>query len=420
MKTLRLAWEGWQIAVKSLLAHRMRTLLTMLGVAIGIFAITIIFTLVNSLDRSFEQSVDRLGNTVMVVHHFPWSNESMADWQQYVRRPRVAHREYEALRRDLKYIDAVAFEANLGTQTVKFKNRAVTSVMLKAVSEDYMYLNALDFDEGRPFSPMEVESGRPVVVIGSEVAKQLFEDEFPVGKQLRLMGKKLKVVGVIRSSGMNLFGNNPDATLYLPYGLATRLFDFNKDRVRDKSIAVKVSSVGKMGVVEDEINGIMRRTRGLRPDEESNFAVNRPEMLLNVFGSATRYLQIGGVIISLFSIVVGGFGIGNIMFTTVKERTFEIGLEKALGATRWFVMYQFLLESVLLCIVGGMLGLALNGLVTFAIQQVLASMGNDFQVVVSSANIITGIILSATIGLVSGLIPAAHAARLDPVESMRR
>lgn len=392
-------------------------MLTMLGVAIGIFAITIIFTLVNSLDYSMSQSISSLGNTMVIVYHVPWSND-IVNWQKYFQRPRVTHDEYLALKRSLHYVDGVAYEARIRNATIRHDDRALEFVGLRAVTEDYIWMNALDLEAGRPLTELETMGGRPACVIGKEIANKLFPQEQAVGKWLRIRGKKVKVVGVLAKSGANMFGDNPDELVYLPYGFAARIFDMHSRQI-DPSIAVRVASLERMETVEQEITGVMRKTRGLRPSAENDFEINRPEMLINLFSDATNYLRIGGLVISFFSVIVGGFGIGNIMYTTVKERTFEIGLQKALGAKRGFILFQFLSESVLLCLLGGLLGLLLNYGITQLIQFALLQMETEFVIVVSVNDILIGLALSGTIGLVSGFVPSLAAARMDPVESMR-
>lgn len=389
----------------------------MLGVAIGIFAITIIFTLVNSLDYSMSQSISSLGNTMVLVYHIPWSND-IVNWQKYYQRPHVTYDEYLALKQELRYVDGVAYEARIRGITVRHGESALEYVQLRAISEDYMWMNALEVESGRPLTELETEAGRPACVIGKEIALKLFPNEQAVGKWVRIRGKKLKVVGVLAKSGANMFGANPDEMVYLPYGFAARIFNMHGNAI-DPYLAVRVSSLARMDAVESEITGIMRKERGLRPSAENDFEINRPEMLINLFSDATNYLRIGGLVISFFSVIVGGFGIGNIMYTTVKERTFEIGLQKALGAKRGFILFQFLSESVLLCLLGGLLGLLLNFGVTQLIQFALQQMETEFSIVVSLNDILIGLAMSGTIGLVSGFIPSLAAARMDPVESMR-
>jgi putative ABC transport system permease protein len=418
MKQFLLMMEGMRIGMGSLIANKLRTMLTMLGVSIGIFAITIIFTLVNSLTYSLNKNLSELGNTVLFVHHFPWTNDAMSNWQKYVLRPMASYNEFLKLKNELNHVDGVAYEARIGWQTVKYRKREVTPVAVRSITYDYFLINSMELAAGRPFNEVEVDGGRAVCVIGSNVASQLFPDSNPLDKEVEIKGKPVKVVGVSAKAGTNVFGSSPDDIVFVPYSFGQRLFDMRSERV-DKMIEVKVSSSAWIDRVEDEIIGLMRASRGLRPKADNNFAINKPAMLMNLFASATDYLAFGGVIISIFSILVGGFGIGNIMFSTVKERTFEIGVQKALGATRRFILFQFMFESVMLCFMGGLLGLLLNYGVTLLLQWAIVQSGAGFTVVTSWGSLGLGVAISVAIGLFSGIVPATIASKMDPVESMR-
>ncbi|HMX63089.1 MAG TPA: ABC transporter permease, partial [Candidatus Sumerlaeota bacterium] len=304
----------------------------MLGVSIGIFAITIIFTLVNSLTFSLNKNLSELGNSVLFVHHFPWTNDAMSNWQQYVQRPMATYNEFLRLKNNLEHVDGVAYEARIGWQTIKHGGLEVNPVAVRSITYDYFLINSMEIAQGRPFNEVEVDGGRAVCVIGSNVAEQLFPYGSALDKEVEIKGRSVRVVGVTARAGTTVFGSSPDDIVFVPYSYGRRLFDMKSKRM-DKMIEVKVSDSKWLDRVEDDIIGLMRSARGLRPRAENNFEINRPEMLMNLFASATDYLRIGGIFISIFSIIVGGFGIGNIMFSTVKERTFEIGVQKALGAT---------------------------------------------------------------------------------------
>ncbi len=418
MKRLSLLLEGMRIAVGSLSANRLRSALTMLGVSIGIFAITIIFTLVNSLTYNLNKNISELGNSVVFVYHIPWSNDAMSNWQKYARRPPVTFQEYERLKKDLTNVEAVAFEARIKSQPVKYKKNAVKNVVIKAVTEDFVPINNLEFENGRPFTQIEVDGGRSVCVIGHNLVEPLFGAADPIGKEVRLRGRRLKVIGVTALSGTNMFGSSPDDMVMVPYGFGERLYDMSS-RFIVKVISAKVDRPELMDRVEGDIIGIIRGARGMRPGVENNFVVNRPEMLLKMFSSATDYLFYGGLFISFFSVIVGGFGIGNIMFSTVKERSFEIGLQKALGATRGFILFQFLFESVLLCFFGGIMGLLLNWGVSSLIQVVIDTTEANFEMVTSFGAVTLGVAISVGIGLLSGFIPSNIASKMEPIEAMR-
>lgn len=418
MKRFFLLIEGMRIAVGSLLANRLRSALTMLGVSIGIFAITIIFTLVNSLTYNLNKNLSDLGNSILFVYHIPWSNDAMSNWQKYMQRPLVTYNEYNRLKKNLENVDGVSFEARMKGQTIKYKKNGVDRVQIRAVTEDYVAINSLEFENGRPFTQVEIDGGRSVCIIGHNLVEPLFGGADPLGKEIRLRGRRLLVIGVTALSGTNMFGSSPDDMVLVPYGFGQRLYDM-KSRFIEKLISVRVSSTELIDRVEGDIVGIMRAARGMRPKMENNFEVNRPEMLLKMFADVTKYLFFGGLFISFFSVVVGGFGIGNIMFSTVKERSFEIGLQKALGATRGFILFQFLFESVLLCFFGGIVGLLLNWGVSQLIQLAIDAAGANFEMMTSIGSVAFGVAISVTIGLLSGFIPSNIASKMDPVEAMR-
>lgn len=419
MKTILLYLEGIRTAIGSLRAHKLRTILTMLGVSIGIFAITIIFTLVNSLNYNLNSNLSRLGNSVLFVYHFPWSSESFNNWQKYVKRPKMSYNEFLKLDKNLDNVEGVCYDVRIPGQTLKYKNEGIRTLEVRCVTGNYLDLNGWAIEEGRPFTELEMEAGRPVCVLGYNVAKKLFGDLSPIGRDVKLKGRKMRVIGVVEKSGTNMFGTTPDDLYYVPYAYATRLFDMNSRRL-DKYIMVKAKNTARLDEIENDIIGLLRASRGLRPRAENDFSINRPEMLLDVFSQATDYLWYGGLFISFFAVVVGGFGIGNIMFTTVQERTFEIGLQKALGAKGSFILFQFLIESVILCLIGGLIGLLLNYGAAALLQAGIDSAEVNFQVVISSGSIVFGIVLSLVIGLGSGLIPSRIASRMDPIESMRK
>ena len=267
--------------------------------------------------------------------------------------------------------------------------------------------------DGRYFSGLESKAGSPVAIIGYDIAQNLFPEGGGVGKQLKIMGRYVTVIGIFEKEGSNMLGLSNDKQIVVPLNFAKNVVDIQGQNY-NPSIIVK----GKDGLtdddVESEIRGLMRSIHRIKPGEDDNFALNKPTVISNQLDLVFGILHTVGLIIGLFSILVGGFGIANIMFVSVKERTNIIGIQKSLGAKSYFILLQFLIESIMLCLMGGVIGLGLVYGGTFLVKDIW-----DIQVVLDIKNIIVGIGTSVTIGVISGIIPAWFAARLDPVEAIR-
>jgi putative ABC transport system permease protein len=389
----------------------------MLGISVGIFSITVIFTLVNTMKFMVTRNLSALGNTVLYVHHWPWKDNS-SDWFKYVNRPQVSYQDFEKLIQRSQYAQAICFEAIRSGSTIKANNRSLEGVTINGITEDYQQINALKYVEGRYFSSIELEAGRPVCIVGYSVAMNLFETTQCIGRDIIFQGRHLIIIGVLEKQGLNLFGNSKDVAVLIPYPMMARMFNINRRGV-DKLITAKAPNYEVLPQMEDEIIGLLRQRRGLRPGTEDNFAINKQEMLMESLNNLFQVLNNGGLMISFFSLLVGGFGIANIMFVSVRERTVEIGIQKALGARQAFILWQFLIEAVLLCLGGGLFGIVLLlGLDSIG-QLIINQFDWGIEIVTTAGDIITGLIVSVIIGLISGFIPAWTAARLDPVEAMR-
>ena len=413
--------EGLKIAIGAIFANRLRAFLTMLGVAAGIFAIVSILTMVNSMQVALTQNISTLGNTTVFVHHFPWA-EGRNDWFKFLNRPKVSFNDFQKLKQNLQKVNGVMYSVTMRGQTVKAEGLAVAGVEVNGITEDLPKLVDVSFLAGRLISDVEFHLGSPVCLIGYNIAEALFNDpEKAVGQFIRVKGKRLRVIGVGEKAGANLmFGAaSEDDKIYIPYRVFPKIYSLTS-RASEKVVMIKASSYEDLEYVENEIIGIIRAARGLRPQVENNFAINKQEAIMNQFDKFFGYLEKGGWVISIFSILIGGFSIGNIMYISVKERTKEIGIQKALGSTRSFILYQFITEAVLVCVLGGLIGLGLVFLLGLLAEAVLASMNLPMGVSFAFSDILIGIGLSAFIGLVSGFIPAGIAASLDPVEAIRQ
>ncbi len=390
----------------------------MLGISFGIFTISGILAMVDSLETTLTKNMSNLGNTVMFVHNWPWKDNS-SDWHRYFNRPKVSYHDYEVLQNGLgNRVEGLSFHISVRNQTLKYEGQALNGIQLQAVTQDYGNIYSLDVLDGRFFSSVESEAGRPVCVLGYGVAFTLLGAPPYEGQEVLYKGRKLKVVGVIKKQGNAMFGQSIDEQVFIPYTFGARLFNLNSRRL-EKLITVKAKKYEDLEQIEGEVIGLMRKARGLHPQTEDTFSINKQEMLMNQMAEVFKYLNIGGIVIAFFSVLVGGFGIGNIMYASVKERVFEIGLMKAVGATPFFILLQFLFEAIAMCILGGVLGLSiLFGLVMGA-KYLIAAADFNFSVVLSTTNILIGMGLSASIGIIAGFLPALFAARLVPIDALR-
>ncbi|GAB4425318.1 MAG: ABC transporter permease [Bacteroidia bacterium] len=419
MSIIQFIIEGLAMARKAIGANRMRSFLTMLGVATGIFAITGILTMVNSLQTSLTENIASLGNTTLFVHHWPWA-ERGEEWYKFINRPQVDYRDYWKLKQGLSRVSGVSYQVSARNQTVRAEGRSVSLVEVVGVTHDAVVVADMRFQRGRYFSEVESHLGSAVCIVGDNVARQLFPGQDALGQYVRIQGRRLRIIGVAEKKGSSLFPGmvSDDDRVMLPYKVLANMFNVNM-RGLDKVIVIKAASHEDLPYVEDEITGLVRAARGLKPRTENNFAINKQEALMNTFDRFFGNLEIGGWVISIFSILIGGFSIGNIMYISVRERTNEIGVQKALGSTRSFILYQFLSESVLICLIGGLIGLLLAFMLGALVQAIMAGMDVPFQVRFAAGDVLLAMGLSVFIGLVSGFVPAVLASRLDPVSAIR-
>ncbi|MGF1533928.1 MAG: ABC transporter permease [Bernardetiaceae bacterium] len=414
MRYWRQLWESFSFAISALQENLLRTLLSLLGVTVGVFSIIGMLTFVDSLEKGVKGSLNFLGEDVIYVEKWPWEFSDNYPWWKYVKRPQTTYEEYRFLKKNLKEASAISIFAVRGNNVAKYKNNSLGGTAILGISQNHHQVSDMPLAKGRYFTGSETETGASVVIIGSNVAKELFAREEPIGKDLKLKGQKFRVVAVLEAQGDNLLGApSNDGAVYIPFRRMTQLFYSGKRRGVSPTIAVKGYATDQ-GLVEleNEIRGLMRIKRGLRPLEDDSFALNRPEVFAAFVESLSRVLGLAGSVIGLFALLVGGFGIANIMFVSVKERTHIIGIKKSMGAQRVFILMEFLFEAILLSLIGGIVGLLLVGLVS------LIPLGS-FELVFSAANMLIGTVIAVLIGILSGLIPAVFAARLNPVDAIR-
>lgn len=414
MQVLRLTFESFRFAWNALRSNLLRTTLSLLGVTIGIFAIIGVFTIVDSLEKSIKDSLDFLGSNNINVEKWPYGlGDGPYPWWKYMKRPQATYEEYEFLAENAKNYLAITIAAYRDNVIVKQRNNSTRGTMIGA-SYQHKDVYEIPIETGRYFSQLEADAARNVVILGSRVAKDLFPYSTPIGKDISIRGLKYYVIGVVKEEGEGFLGMpSNDDHIFVPYKSMMKVYYSGARDGLESSITVKGTPTD-IGLVEleNELKGLMRIKRGLKPAQEDNFALNRPEAIVNFIGSAFDVLGVAGWVIGSFSILVGGFGIANIMFVSVKERTNIIGIQKSLGAKNYFILFQFLFEAIFLSIIGGGTGIFFVYLLSFA------ELGS-LELQLTLGNVVLGLGVSAVIGMASGIIPAATASRLDPVIAIR-
>ncbi len=413
MLIFRLIFESIRFAFDALRQNKLRTILSLLGVTIGIFTVISVFSAVDTLRGNLQKSVNKLGGNSVYVNKWPWLGGEDFPWWKYLQRPNPKLRDFNELQRRSQTAVAVSYEIGMGGRTIKYLDKTAEGVQINAVTQDHNKVSDFDLAQGRYFTDIDSRTGAPVALIGFDIASNLFPQGNVIGKQIKLKGRYVTIIGVFAKEGKDLFGNSNDNTVLIPLSFAKDLVDVESDNYQP-TIIVK----GKPGLtdldVESELEGLMRSIRRIKPGEEDNFSLNRATLISNQLDKLFSFLHVAGLIIGGFSILVGGFGIANIMFVSVKERTNIIGIQKSLGAKNYFILLQFLIEAIVLCIVGGLVGLGLVYLCT-----ILVSAFANIDIVLDFSNILFGMSIAVVIGIISGIIPAYSASRLDPVEAIR-
>lgn len=413
MLILRLIVESFRFAYNSLVVNRLRTFLSLLGITIGIFCIISVFTIIDSLERTIRDSMSKLGSNVIYIQKWPWTpppGESEYPWWKYLNRPVPKLFETQEIIRRSGLSQYAVYNYGF-SRTIQSGGSKAENVTIIGSSNGLIETWSLKISNGRPLTEEEFDSGANFAMLGSGIAEQLFPGVSPVGKSIKVQGFTLFVVGVFEKMGEDIFGTSMDKRVLIPVKFAARMVDPRLDM--GQSIIVKGKADVPASRLTEELEGIMRSIRRIKPSAENDFALNEVSLISGQLDSLFKVFNIAGWIIGGFAILVGGFGIANIMFVSVKERTKIIGLQKALGAKSRFILLEFLFEASVLSLIGGAIGLLIIYALTFVVSKTM-----DFNLVLTVGNIVTGLVISIVIGLIAGVVPARAAARLDPVTAM--
>ena len=404
--------ESYLFALNALIVNKLRTILSLLGITIGIFAIISVFTVVDSMEKEIRGNIESLGNNVLFVQKWPWTFGSDYAWWKYMSRPVPKFSDMKVIEKKSLGADAVSFIAST-SRTVEYLSNSIEGASILAVSQDYNKTMPIEIGGGRYFSEMESTVGKNVAIIGSYIADNLYNNADPLDKDIKVFGRKIKVIGLLKKKGENLLGDKSDMQVILPINYVRNILDVRSE-IMNPFLIVKAKKNVSNSELKDELTGILRSEHRLKPYAEDDFSINETDILVKGFEGLFAVISIVGWFIGGFSILVGGFGIANIMFVSVKERTGIIGIQKSLGAKRYFILLEFLFEAIILSIIGGGVGLIIVYSGTLIVDAFF-----DIKFTLGMGNIVMGLTISGVIGLLSGLIPAVIASRLNPVDAIR-
>jgi len=413
MRWLYIFNESLQSAYRTIILNKLRTILSLIGVTIGIFSIISVFAVLDSMKANMQASVDSFGSDVVFIEKWPWTPEPGQEfaWWEYLNRPVTTLREYAEVKNRMKDVKTVSFTAAIQTE-VQYLDNSADNMLLWGVTEEFEQVRSFDIAKGRFLSGFEINSGKSFCIIGNTIADELYKDVNPLGKTIRVQGRDITIIGVFTKEGKSILGGGSmDKVVIIPVRYMAGMVDL-KDERSNPQIWVKAAMGMPVAEMKEEIRQTMRSIRRLSPRLKDNFALNETSLLSAGIEQIFKVVNVAGWFIGIFAVLVGAFGIANIMFVSVKERTSIIGIQKALGAKSYYIILEVLYESILLSLVGGLLGLLLIYAGT------LIALTQDFNISLSSGNIILGIFISTTVGLIAGLMPAFSAARLNPVKAI--
>jgi putative ABC transport system permease protein len=412
VKLLSILWNSFRMALQELRVNKLRTFLSLFGITIGIFCIIGVLATVDSLERKVQNDIKTLGSNTIYVDKWNYGGGPDYPWWKYMKRPNVKIEELDVIKQKS---ELAAFAAFFVSRTVNFtyEDNILSNTSLYGVTGEFNSIQTIDIEQGRYLIESDFLRGAAVGVVGYKVAEELYgKAEKAVGKEISYGGRKVYIVGVIKKQGQSLIGGfNYDECLVVPYRYFASIFS---PETSDPNIIVQGKSNIASSALQDELNGVMRQLRKLSPTQEDNFTCNDVAMFSEQVNGFFGQVTAGGWAIAGLSLIVGAFGVANIMFVTVRERTSQIGLKKAIGAKRSTILTEFLLESAFLCIIGGLVGLSLVWILSLVLSSVL-----PFPIYIAPNIVMLGLSICIVLGVLAGIIPASIAAKMDPVVAIR-
>ena len=403
-------WEGLRIALRAIWVNKLRAVLTTLGIIIGIASVTSMATVLNGIDQQFEKTLSQFGTDVLYIDKWPWANGPNFKWWNYVNRPPISEDLAETVRKRSRYAASVAPLTETGRPATR--GDQVVDASVTGSSPEYGLIKNVELSAGRFFTESDERAARGVCVIGAEVADTLFPVGTPLDKEIRVGGKPCTVIGLQERKGAGLFGENTEDTrVIMPFSTFKKYFGVSRWRSID--IMVKVGATEQMDEAKDELTGIVRAARRVDATEENNFEINQQDTIRESFAPVKFAIFGVGLFLTSLALIVGGIGVMNIMYVSVKERTREIGVRKAVGAKRRTILIQFLIEAVIVCLIGGVLGVLLS----FGLATLINTLGITAVLPFDTVLLAFGICIG--VGIIFGLAPAWQAATAEPVESLR-
>ena len=413
---VKVIYESIVQAFQQLAANKLRSFLSLTGISIGIICIISVLSAVDSLKDNVSKSFEKLGNDVLYVDKMPWNEDPGQNWWKYQQRPEPSIDDLEVIKKKTKLSDKASFSVFIPGRTVKFGSNNVEGAFIAGVTDDYDDIFNFEFEKGRFFTPFESANGTNRAVIGAVLAEELFGLVDPIGKRIKIKGMDFQVIGVLKKEGTTLINIFQfDEAILISFNTAKKLINVKSRNTWGTSLNIKARDGVSLDDLRDEVTGLLRSERKIKPREPENFAINQLSMFTKLLEPIFSTMNVVGIFIGGFSILVGMFSVANIMFVSVKERTSIIGIKKALGARQSIILLEFLIESVVLCLIGAIIGLV----IVYGLLK-LATVAFHYEIYLTTSNIIIAMVLALIIGVLSGLVPAWQAARLDPVEAMRK